>query len=110
MEDDDPHAEIARLEAEIERLAERRERCRKFILAGRIAIAGGALWIVAALVGAVSFDPAAMVAAISAVIGGIVIYGSNQTTAEEIAADMKEAEAMRAQIIGALRLRVVGEG
>jgi len=110
MDDDDPRAEIARLEAHIEDLAEAMERCRKFILAARIAIAGGALWMVAATLGLIGFDPVALVGAIAAVIGGIVVYGSNQTTSQQIAADTKDAEAQRAQLIGGLRLRVVGEG
>ena len=109
-DDDDPRAEIARLEAHIEDLAEALERCRKFILAARIAIAGGALWMVAATLGVIGFDTVALVWAIAAVIGGIVVFGSNQTTSQQIAADTKDAEAQRAQLIGGLRLRVVGEG
>ena len=110
VDDDDPRAEIARLEAHIEDLAEAMERCRKFILAARIAIAGGALWMVAATLGVIGFDPVALVGAIAAVIGGIVVFGSNQTTSHQIAADTKDAEAQRAQLISGLRLRLVGEG
>jgi cob(I)alamin adenosyltransferase len=39
MPDIDPHDEIERLEAQIENLAARIENCRKFILAGRMAVA-----------------------------------------------------------------------
>ena len=41
MDDGDPHDEIVRLEAHIEQLVARIESCRKFILAARIAAAGG---------------------------------------------------------------------
>ena len=41
--DADPHEEIVRLEEHIEELAAKLESCRKFILASRVAVAGGAL-------------------------------------------------------------------
>ena len=41
--DDDPHGEIVRLEEHIEELAAKIESCRKFILASRIAMAGGGI-------------------------------------------------------------------
>ena len=110
VDDGDPRTEIARIEAHVEALAEARERARKFILAGRIAIAGGALWMVAATIGVVGFDPVGLVGSISAVIGGIVMFGSNTTTVKQISAAMTDAEARRAELIGGLRLRVVGEG
>jgi hypothetical protein len=103
----DARDEIARLEARLEELAEALARCRKFKLASQIAMAGGGLWLVAVVIGIIGFDPVAMMAAIIGMIGGIVTYGSNSTTAEELAAEMKEAEAKRAALIGALDLRVV---
>jgi hypothetical protein len=45
----DPHQEIVRLEAQVEQLAARIENCRKFILAGRIAVAIGGVLLVALL-------------------------------------------------------------
>lgn len=107
-EDDDPHTEIARLEAHIERFGESLERCRKIRLFSQIAIVGGAIWLTAALVGLIGFDAVAMVVAISAVIGGIVGYGSNTTTARETTLAMKRAEARRAELIAGLKLGVVG--
>jgi hypothetical protein len=107
--DGDTRHEIARLETRLEELAEALARCRKFRLASQIAMAGGGLWLVSAVIGIIGFDPVAMMAAIAGVIGGIVMYGSNRTTAEELAAEMKEAEAKRAALIGALDLRMVGE-
>jgi hypothetical protein len=105
--DGDARHEIARLETRLEDLAEALARCRKFRLASQIAMAGGGLWLVAAVVGIIGFDPVAMMVAIAGVIGGIVMYGSNSTTAKELAAEMKEAEAKREALIGALDLRVV---
>jgi len=53
MNDSDPRDEIVRLEAQIDELAARIENCRKFILAGRVAVAGGGVVLIAMLVGAV---------------------------------------------------------
>ena len=102
-----PQDRIARLEQQLERLAEARDRCRKIKLVAQIALAGGGVWIVAALIGLIGVDPVAMLVAIAGVIGGIVLYGSNATTAEHIAADMEEAEAERTALIENLDLRVV---
>ena len=69
--DDDPHGEIVRLEEHIEELSAKIESCRKFILASRIAMAGGGIVLAAMLVGAVRFDPAALAAAVAALLGGM---------------------------------------
>jgi hypothetical protein len=105
--DGDARQEIARLETQLEELAEALARCRKFRLASQVAMAGGGFWLAAAVIGIIGFDPVAMMVAIAGVIGGIVMYGSNSTTTQELAAEMKEAEAKRASLIGALDLRVV---
>ena len=102
-----PQDRIARLEQQLERLAEARDRCRKIKLVAQIALAGGAIWIVAALIGLIGVDPVAMLVAIAGVIGGIVLYGSNATTADHIASDMEKAEAERTALIEHLDLRVV---
>jgi hypothetical protein len=101
--------EIARLEARLDELADGLVRCRKFKLVSQIALAGGGLWMAAAIVGLVSFDPVAFMAAAAGVIGGIVMYGSNTTTVQELETEVTEAEAKRAALIGTLDLRVVGE-
>ena len=105
--DGDRRDEIARFEAELEALTEQLARCRKFRLASQAAVAGGGLWFVAAVAGLVSFDPVALTLALAGVIGGTVMYGSNSTTTAECEAEIKEAEAKRAALIGSLRLRVV---
>jgi hypothetical protein len=105
----DPRAEIARLEAQIERLSERLEWCRKVRLFSHVAMVLGAIWLAAALVGLIAFDPIALIAAISAIIGGIVAFGSNTTTTKEVAVALKRAEARRFDLIASLELRVVGD-
>ncbi len=109
MDDDGPHDEIERLEAQIEDLAARSESCRKFILVGRIAILGGVILLAAILFGVVTFDPRLLLAAMTALLGGIVLWGSNDSTAKETTAELAAAEAERARLIGELRLHVVAE-
>jgi hypothetical protein len=106
----DPHAEIERLEARIEELATQLESCRKFALAARVAIAAGAALLVAITIGAIPFSALAFTAAITAVLGGIVLAGSNRSTEQEAAAQMAAAERDRAALIGLIELRVVAEG
>jgi hypothetical protein len=99
---------IADIEQRIEALAERIERCRKVMLFARIAIAVGAALLVATFVGLFRFHPTALVVAITAILGGIVLYGSNGSTSAQAAAELKTAEAERAELIGRMQLRVVG--
>ncbi len=103
----DPRDEIVRLEKHIEELAAKIENCRKFILASRIAMAGGGIVLAAMLLGAVRFDPAAMAAAVTAVLGGIVVWGSNGSTAKEAAKELGAAEADRAALNGMIDLHVI---
>jgi hypothetical protein len=50
-------------------------------VAGRIAVAGGGVVLVA--IGAIRFDPSVMGGAVAAVLAGIVAGGSNRSTAKE---------------------------
>jgi hypothetical protein len=109
MNDRDPHDEIVRLEARIEQLAATLESCRKFILAGRIAVAGGGVVLAAMLIGIIRVDPTAMAAGFAAALGGIAVWGSNGSTAQEAAKEMAMAEADRAALIGMMDLRLVAE-
>jgi hypothetical protein len=106
--DGDPHDEIVRLEAQIEILADRIESCRKFILAARVAVAIGAIVLIAMLLGTIRPDLEFMALAVAALIGGIVVWGSNASTAKEAAAESAAAQAERAGLIGQIELRVVG--
>jgi hypothetical protein len=107
MDDDNPHDDIVRLEAHIEKLAATIESCRKFILASRLAMAGGGIVLAAMLFGAIRFDPTAFVAAFAALLGGIVVWGSNGSTAKEAVNELAVAEAHRAALIGQIELRVI---
>lgn len=109
MNNGDPHQEIERIEAQIEDLEARIQSCHKFILAARIAIAGGAGVLAALLIGAVRFDLTAMALAMAALLIGIVVWGSNQSTAREASAELAKAEANRKALIGLIELRVVAE-
>lgn len=105
----DPHAEIARLEAEIEERSDAVERCRKVILLSKVAALGGALAIALLLVGIIRPNATVLMIAIAAVLGGAVGLGSTTTTAGQLAAAIKDAEARRAQLIGMIDLTVVGD-
>jgi hypothetical protein len=107
MNEGDPRTEIERLEVEIDELAARIESCRKFILAGWIAMVGGGAVLIATVVGAIQFDPSIMALAVAAVLGGIVAAGSNRSTAKEAAHEISALEARRATLIGQLNLRIV---
>jgi hypothetical protein len=105
----DPHDEIERLEAQIDDLVAKLESCRKFILVSQIAIVAGAVLLAALLLGVIRFDATEMIAAVAALLGGIVGWGSNRSTAQEAAAELAVAEAERKALIGSIALRVVPE-
>ena len=106
MQDLNPHAQIETLEEQIERLADAAERCRKFILAAKIAIVVGAFWFAALLAGLL---PAAgsFVGATAALIGGIVVLGTNRATQTQLVESLAAAEAQRAELIGRMELREI---
>jgi hypothetical protein len=107
MNDSNRREEIIRLEAQIDDVAARIESCRKFILVGRIAVAGGGAVLIALLVGAIQFDPAVIAVAVTAVLGGIVAAGSNHSTAKEAMHALTVAEAKRTELIEQIDLRLV---
>jgi hypothetical protein len=108
MSDGDLTNQIARIEADIEQFAETLEGCRKVMTLSRVVIAAGGIWIVAYFLGVIRFDPALMVGAIAAIIGGIVVLGSNSSTSRQTMAAMKFAEAERAKLIDIINPRAVG--
>jgi hypothetical protein len=107
MDDQTSREDIAQLEARIERLAEARERCRKISLAAKIAISAGAAWALLTLATLVPFYPSMFFGALAAMIGGVVLLGSNKTTWEQTDAALHDAERTRAALIGRMELRVV---
>jgi hypothetical protein len=111
MDDDgDLHEQILHIEADIEELTDVIERCRKIILISKAAIAAGGTLILALIIGAVGFDPTVLIGAIAAVVGGIVVFGSNTSTLKQTTTAMKAAEAYRTELISRMDLRVVGDG
>ena len=109
MNDGDHRDEIVRLEAQIDELTARIESCRKFILAGRIAVVGGGVVLIATVVGVIQFDPSIMAVAVAAVLGGIVVAGSNRSTAIEATHELTAAEAKRMALIERIDLRLVSD-
>ena len=109
MNDGDHRDEIVRLEAQIDELAATVESCRKFIVAGRIAVAGGGVVLVAMVIGAIRFDPSVMAGAVAAVLAGIVAAGSNRSTAKEATHELAATEAKRAALIEQIDLRLVSD-
>jgi hypothetical protein len=107
MDDGEPREQILRLEARIEELAGAIESCRKIIVAAKAAMVLGGLLILAILAGAITSDPTVTLGAIAAIVGGIVLFGSNTSTLEQATAALKAAEADRAELIGRIDLRVV---
>jgi hypothetical protein len=107
VEDRDPHDEIADLEERIEELAVSLQRCRKIILVSRISIIIGAILLFASIFHVLGFDPVTMILAVTAILAGIVVFGSTTTTAKQTSASMKEAEALRTELICNLELRTV---
>lgn len=105
--ENDPRDEIVRLEAHIEKLADKIESCRKFILASRIATWGGGVVLAATLIGAIRPDPAIMAGAAAALLGGIVVWGSNNSTAQEARTEIAAAEARRAALIETIDLHAI---
>jgi hypothetical protein len=108
MNDESAQHDIARLEERIAELAQAIDRCNKIAIAARIAITGGVLWFLLVLVWILPFDLTAFVGAVAALLGGVVLLGSNKTTWEQTEEALRAAEAERSRLIDALRFRVVG--
>ena len=109
-EDGDPHEDIARLEARIDELYETIAKCRKFTLMSKLAMAAGALAILAILLGAIRFEPVVLIGAITALIGGTVLFGSNRSTLQEAMQAVRAAEAKRGELIARIESRMVDAG
>ena len=102
-----PREEIARLEERIEELEAKIENCRKFAAASRFALTLGGVLLLALLFGLVPFEPLTMIGAMAAGLGGVVMLGSNKSTQQEAEAQLAQAEAARAELIGRIDLRVI---
>jgi hypothetical protein len=109
MADDDPIDEIATIEARLEHLAAVAERCRKIILASKVAVGGGGALLLVMMTGLLGFNQVAAIGSIAAVLGGIVSLGSNISTLQQTTAAISAAESARSDLIGGMDLRVVGD-
>ena len=109
VDEDDPVDDISRLEARIEALAEVAERCRKIILVSRAVIVGGGALLLAMMFGLFGAGPEAAIGSIAAVLGGIVSLGSNASTLQQTMAAIRDAEALRLDLISRIDLRLVGD-
>jgi hypothetical protein len=100
--------QIARLEDRIADLSDALERCRKLGIFANALLAGGAVWLVAGFAGYANVAPA-MFGAITAILGGFVLKGSNDSTMRQTRAALEQVEARRAELIGSLSLRTVAD-
>ena len=108
-DEDDPAGEISRIEAQLEELAEVSDRCRKFILVSKAAIAVGGALLFLMILGLFGSSPVAAIGSIAMVLGGIVSLGSNISTLRQTMADIDDAEAIRSELISRIDLRLVGD-
>ena len=102
--------EIIDLEAEIDRLSESADRCRKIILVGKVAAASGGILLLALVFGLFRLAGEAYLLAVAAILGGIVTFGSNQSTLDEIMSTIREHDTRRSEMIDAMELQMVGGG
>jgi hypothetical protein len=109
MTEDDPTDEISDIEARIEELAEVAERCRKLVLASKLAIAGGVSLLLITVLGLFGSGQVAALGSIALVLGGIVSFGSNVSTLRQTEAAIRAAETRRSELIDGIGLRVVGD-
>jgi hypothetical protein len=109
MELADPGDEIAHIEVELERLAGVAERCRKIAMGAKAAIIVGCFWIGMLFGGAIVTDGLRLMIAIILPLGGVVLYGSNDSTAQQTADKIAALERQRAELIGAIDLRLVAD-
>ena len=107
--EDDETDEIATIEARIEELAEVSERCRKIILASKIAIVAGFMLLLFTMLGLFGSGQVTALGSIALILGGIVSFGSNVSTLQQTDAAIRAAENLRADLIGRIDLRVVGD-
>jgi hypothetical protein len=108
LDEDEPADEMALVEARLEHLAEVAERCRKIILASKLAIAAGAVLLVVMLLGLIGANDNAAIGSIAVILGGIVSLGSNVSTLRQTEDAIDDAETLRSDMIDRKHLRLVG--
>ena len=105
----DPRHEIAEIEAEIEALIRVADRCRKVIVLAKLAAIAGGLLLAFTLTGLVPLGPLGLVMAITAVLGGIALFGSHTRTLAQVTTTIKAHEARRAELIDGMALQIVDQ-
>jgi uncharacterized membrane protein len=84
-----------RLDERIAELGDAVERCRKISLAAKLVAGAGAVCLMAVLLGLFTAEPPVTIAAGAAVLGGLVLLGSNASTWEQTEAALASAFAAR---------------
>jgi hypothetical protein len=107
IDEDDALDDMSLIEERLEHLAEIAERCRKIIMASKIAIGGGVALLWVALLGLFGFNENAAIASIALMLGGIVSLGSNISTLRQTTAAIDDAEKLRIGMIDRKHLRLV---
>jgi hypothetical protein len=106
-EEDDATDEMSRIETRLEHLAEIAERCRKIIMASKIAIGGGVALLLVTILGLLGLNENAAIGSIAVMLGGIVSLGSNISTLRQTMAAIDDAERLRTDMIDRKHLRLV---
>ena len=102
--DDHPADRIEALETHIDELSEKVGRSRRLTTAGWVAAVIGPLVLVALIAGLVDYSPARALAALAALIGGVVLTGSSTSSTAELERSLAKAKRERDAAIDALGL------
>ena len=100
----DLREQIAGLEAEIASLADAAQRCRKISVAAKAMTAAGGLLFLFVLTGLFRSGATVFVLALTGVLGGIALLGSNKRSWDEIKERIRARETQRSALIDQLRL------
>ena len=99
--------EVVDLEAEIDTLRDRAERCRKIGIGGKAALGMGCAML---LVGFLWLNPLPLVIGIALILGSVALLGSNRTTLGDTITSITLREERRVEMINGLELQTVSEG
>ena len=108
-DEDNSIDEISRIEAQLEKLAESSDRCRKIILISKGLIASGVALPLFMMLGLSGYNQVAAIGSIALVLGGIVSLGSNVSTLQQMMTAISIAEALRSELINRLDLKSIGD-
>jgi hypothetical protein len=109
MDEDKPIDEIARIEAELEELAEVSEQCRKIIMVSKAAIRRRRALLLFMMLGLFGSNQVTALGSIAVALAAIASLGSNVGTLQQTMAAMTDAEALRSDLLGRVDSRVVGD-